>query len=296
MRWMVLPNMGWLIVALGLVIPGVARADRYDFRLYRLGAPIADPSANARFEALMGELGMAISNWDLQPAETTGYSGFNFNFEYPVSFINDSGTINGKKYWAIEGAPNGALQMPGIHVRKGLPYSFEVGSRVNYIVQSNMVAATVEAKWALNEGFLYFPDFAIRGWGTQLIGARDFNLTTAGLDLSLGKQFAINGQCTLTPYAGWSSVWTAASSNVIDFDPGQSEQQQFSGGGASGTNSQDVFQNVSLGQDRNDRFYAGVRFVGYVVELGLEGSWGIVKTAHTSYTVATYSGTVGLDF
>jgi hypothetical protein len=285
----------WVAIALG--VPGLARADRYDFRLYQLGAPGSDPAANARFAAFANELGVAIANWNLEPPETTGYSGFNFAFEYPVSLINDKGTLNGIRYWPLD--PNttgtGALQMPGIHVRKGLPFSFEVGVKVNYLEQSNMVATTIEGKWALNEGFLYFPDLGARGWGTQLIGAREFNLTVAGFDLGLGKQIPINGQCTLTPYAGWASVWVAASSNVVDFNPGQSEQQQFAGG-ASGTASQDVFASVDIGSNRHNRFYAGVRFISYVLELGLEGSWAEVKTDATDYTIATYSAKVGLDF
>lgn len=287
-----------LLSALAVLLPASAFADNYDIRLYKLGQPSVDPSADARFSAFMNELGVAITNWNLEPPETTGFAGFDFAFEYPVSLINDSGTLNGKKYWALEtDAPSGNLQMPGIHVRKGLPYSFEVGSKVNYITRSNMVATTVEAKWALNEGFLYFPDLGVRGFGTQLLGAREFNLTVAGLDIGIGKQIPINGQFTFTPYAGWSSVWVAASSNVVDFAPGKSEQQQFQGSNnASGTADQDVFTSLDLGKNRHDRYYGGIRFISYVVEFGLEASFGMVKTEHTDYTIATYSAKLGLDF
>jgi len=288
-----------LLSLLVVLAPASARADRYDFRIYQLGNPTTDPSANARFSAFMNELGVAIVNWNLEPPETTGYSGFNFAFEYPVSLVNDQGTLNGVHYWPLQplSTGSGALQMPGVHIRKGLPYSFEVGAKVNYIEQSNMVAATIEAKWALNEGFLYFPDLAVRGFGTQLIGAREFNLTVAGLDIGLGKQFPINGQMTLTPYVGWSSVWVAATSNVVDFNPSQTENQQFNGSGnASGTGSQDVFASVDIGNNRHNRFYGGLRLISYVVEFGLEASFGLVDTDATSYTIATYSAKIGLDF
>lgn len=287
-----------LLSALAVLAPAVAHADQYDVRLYKLGEPSLDPSANARFSAFMNELGVAICNWNLEPPETTGFAGFDFAFEYPVSLVNDSGTLNGVRYWALEtDAPSGNLQMPGIHVRKGLPYSFEVGTKVNYITRSNMVAATVEAKWALNEGFLYFPDLGARGWGTQLIGAREFNLTVAGLDVGIGKQIPIMGQFTFTPYAGWSSIWVAASSNVVDFQPGLTEKQQFQGNNnASGTATQDVFDSLDIGKNRHDRFYGGFRFISYIVEFGLEASFCDVKTDHTDYTVATYSAKLGLDF
>ena len=73
-----------------LLAPAAARADRYDFRLFQLGAPATDPSANLRFNAFMNELGVAICNWNLEPPETTGYAGFNFAF----SSANRSGACS----------------------------------------------------------------------------------------------------------------------------------------------------------------------------------------------------------
>ena len=287
-----------LLAGLLLLVPGLARADAYDFRLYKLGSPTLDPSANARFSAFANELGMAIVNWNLEPPETTGFSGFDFALEYPVSLINDKGLINGKRYWALEtDDAAGNLQLPGVHVRKGLPFSFEAGAKVNYISRSSMAVATVEAKWALNEGFLYFPDLGVRGFGTQLLGSRDFTLTVAGFDIGLGKQLPINGMFTLTPYAGWSSVWVAASSNVIDFKPQQSERDQFTASNsASGTATTDVFESVEISKNRHNRYYGGIRFISYVVEIGLEASYGFVTTEHHDYMVATYSAKLGLDF
>ncbi len=293
---------------LGLGTSNEARADLRDLQLYQLGNPASDVYANARFAAMVNELGVAIGSWNLEPPETTGFSGFNFAAEYPVAFINDSGKINGQHYWPFEGAPQGILQMPGVHIRKGFPFSFEAGSKVNYIVQSNMVAATVEAKWALNEGFIYFPDLGVRGFGTQLIGARDFNLTTAGFDIGIGKQLALLGMFTLTPYAGWNSIWVAGGSNVIDFDPSKSEPDQFKDG-ASGTSTTNVFDQVNLNQNRHDRFYVGLRFISYIVEVGAEFSATNVKTTAdvgtstapkseqvSNYTVYTWAAKIGLDF
>jgi hypothetical protein len=298
----------WCAVA----VPTRVRADAQDFSLYQLGNPKSDPYANARFAALMNELGVAIVNWNLEPAETTGFSGFSFGFEYPISFVNDTGKIGGSAstampYWAYSGNQTfGNLQMPGFHIRKGLPFSFEAGVRVNYLNQSNMVATMVEVKWALNEGFLYFPDLGVRGFGTQLIGARDFQLTVAGFDISVGHQFPVAGMFTITPYAGWNLIWVAASSGVIDFNPGQSEQAEF-GDNASGTSSTNVFNQVSLGDNHHNRFYGGVRFISYIVEVSLEANYTDVETdaavgTSTSLTkvsdsaVITYAAKVGLDF
>ena len=201
-----MPRLGWLTLAMcASLAPVVAHADNQDFSLYKLGNPCSngackagqDPYAQLRFNTLMNQLGVAIVNWNLEPAETTGFSGFNFGFEYPVSVINDKRQINGIYDWSYAGNNTyGSLQMPGFHVRKGLPFSFEAGVRVNYIEQSNMVATMVEVKWALNEGFLYLPDLGVRGFGTQLLGAREFNLTVAGFDISVGHQFPVAGMFT----------------------------------------------------------------------------------------------------
>ncbi len=313
-----MPRLGWRTVALcALVAPLSARADNQDFSLYKLGNPCSgtsckagqDPFAQARFAALMNEFGVAIVNWNLEPSETTGFSGFNFGFEYPVSIINDTRSVNGIRPWAYSGNNTyGNLQMPGFHVRKGLPFSFEAGVRVNYIEQSNMVATMVEVKWALNEGFLYLPDIGVRGFGTQLLGAREFNMTVAGFDISVGHQFPVAGMFTLTPYAGWSSIWVASSSDVIDFNPGQTEVQEF-GDNASGTSSTNVFNQINLGDNRHDRFYGGLRFISYIVEVSLEVNYTDVTTTATvtpmggtpttlkiDDAVVTYAAKLGLDF
>lgn len=286
-----------LVFALGVAFShaGVARADAYDLSLYKLGNPERDAAANVRFRGFTNELGVAISNFTLAPPETTGFSGFNFAFEYPISLVNDSGTVNGVRYWPTQGAPRGALQMPGLHVRKGLPFSFEVGSRVNYLSLSSMFAGTIEAKWALNEGFTYIPDIGVRGFGTTLIGAKEFNLTVAGLDLSIGKQIPLLGMATLTPYFGWTSLWVAASSDVIDFRPDQPQVDQFSDGSL-GTGSTNVFQSVGFGTTRHDRFYLGARFIVYVLEIGFESSLGMVRTDVVEYDVWTHAAKIGLDF
>ncbi len=87
-------------------------------------------------------------------------------------------------------------------MRKGFPFSFEVGARAAWIDRSSMAVGTLEAKCAINEGFLYLPDVAIRGYVTRLFNTRDFDLTTFGFDLGVGREFPIGGMITLTPYAG----------------------------------------------------------------------------------------------
>ena len=52
-------------------------------------------------------------------------------------------------------------------------------------------AATAEVKWAINEGFAYLPDLGVKVSATRLFNAAELNLTALGVDLGIGKQFAL---------------------------------------------------------------------------------------------------------
>jgi hypothetical protein len=251
-------------------------------------------AGNARFRLMAMQLAAALSSYNLEPPETLGHSGFNIAFEYAVANINNRETI-----WPTEGAAMPAqLLIPTIHLRKGLPFSFEVGAKVSYLQSSQMAAGTVELKWALNEGFFYFPDFGVRGHATHLVGAKDFNLTTAGLDLGIGHQFAVGGMLTLTPYGGFDLQWVNASSSVIDFNPGRDISDALH----NPTDETGVLATVAMHQNYNYRGYVGLRLISYVFEFGLEASMvDSVRVAMADGSMAktrswVFAGKFGIDF
>jgi hypothetical protein len=191
--------------------------------------------------------------------------------------------------------------IPSIHVRKGLPWSFELGVRAAWFEKSRMGMGTVELKWALNEGFTYLPDICVRAHVTKLLNSRDFDVTAGGLDLGIGKQFAIAGMVTLTPYVGWNLVFVGASTSNIDFQPDRTLAQA-DAPGAQFTNYY-IFENVVAALNTNNRFYGGFRFIAGVVMLGFEFSY----TALGKFTdskignvnmpaVLAYNWTLGFDF
>lgn len=314
-----------------LVASGSVLADPYDIRLLKLdnpnpGGPNYDPRANARFRAFAREFGAAITSVTLTPPETLGHAAFSVNAELSVVNFSQAtedgdlseGVILPTQRLGTESAGvDGALLIPSIHVRKGLPWSFELGGRVGWIEKSRMAIASGEFKWALNEGFTFLPDVGVRGHVTRLFNTRDFELTAGGVDLSVGKQFAIGGMVTLTPYAGWNLVWVGASSNSVDFNPGLSSAEAACGAGwdpsrVCDANAQfattGVYDEVSLGSNSHNRFYAGVRFIGGALQLGAEYSLSqlpriAVPTADGASTeeqqlpnVTALNVTLGLDF
>ncbi|HZH03692.1 MAG TPA: hypothetical protein VEY30_07910 [Myxococcaceae bacterium] len=294
-------RLGGVAAAAVLALAGQAWANRNDFRVHQLGNPADRPEANADFRAFARELGAGLSSVTLAPPETLGYSGFNVNLELSaVSF--DTSAVR----FPTERAFRSPLLLPSLHVRKGLPWSFELGARLAWIEESRMFAPTAELKWAVAEGYPYIPDIGIRVHGTRLLNARDFDLTVLGVDLSLGKEFAVGGAATLTPYAGWNLVWVGATSNNIDFNPGRTEQEATATPIAQLTDT-GVYDSLSLSNNGHSRFYAGLRFITGIFQLGAEFSYanlGRIRVATSEGTarernlpsVFALNTSVGLNF
>ncbi len=302
---------------------GLALADPYDFLVYRLGQPapvicepaeggcnipktsgqptfvaLGTPGANAAFRSFARELAAALTSVNLSPPETLGHSGFAVNAELSVVQWKTA-----QFAMPTEQAVPSSVLVPSVHLRKGLPFSFEVGTRTGWIEKSRMAVGTLEVKWALNEGFTYLPDLGVRGYGTRLFNTRDFYLTAAGLDIGLGKQFAVGGMITLYPYAGWNLVWVSATSGIVDFRPSRTNEESMR---SKNSQLQDttVFEDLGLGANQHSRVYGGLRFIGGVVQIGAEVSLSRLGKFHDATTdtdvampdLLTVNFTLGLDF
>ncbi len=231
-----------------LLAPAVALAGPNDFVLHRFRAcepggagacqagiirerawDPTDPQPNevyrvlpdsASFGAFAKELGIAISPRALEPAETLGQAGFAFGVATSVTDIHQE-----KEFWRLAMPTEGAAPPPvlttiHLQLRKGLPFSFEMGGALTYLVGSEMLALGADVKWALNEGFRLLPDIAVRGSVNALVGNRDLDMVTGGVDATISNPFPIGGVVVVTPYAGWSRLLITAASHVLDATPG----------------------------------------------------------------------------
>jgi hypothetical protein len=261
-------------------------ADPWDFTLSQLGNPVAcnvqlvgdacakpaigfDAGANANFRAFSRRVAAAVTSVNLAPPKTLGHSAFAVSVE--TSIVSFEGS-NSPTQLPTGQTVDRALIVPSIHVRKGLPWSFELGVRAAWWERSRMGAGTLELKWGLTEGFAYFPDIAVRGHVTKLLNTRDFDLTAGGVDLGLGKQFAIEGMLTITPYLGWNLVFVGASSGSVDFNPQRSLQ-------TADTEVYDdyaTFAPVQAANNANNRIYGGFRLVAGIFMLGAEVSYTVL--------------------
>ena len=290
------------VAAILSLAPGPAAAEPLDLDLGRLGAPSADvwkrlaeeqqtpftvPDATAallaseaktRFAILSSETALALSSAILAPASTTGHSGFDVDLE--AAYVAVHPQTVGTTSFGAEGSPpmfepRGPWQtrtmtphelfLPSVHVRKALPFSFEVGGRMMYLSQSSYFAGQIEGKWALNEGFRVLPDLALRAAHTQLFGQRDWNLGATDLDLIVSKRFGVNGVTSFTPYVAARFTYVSASSEVIDFGPRRRDDTTSSPADLRAT--QASFPRLRAGYYRTT---GGLRFTTHVVSLAGE--------------------------
>ena len=259
----------WTWVA-ALSVVSLAAAAPNDFRMDRLGNPVAgatgyDPRANGNFRALTRELASALTASTLAPPLSLGVDGFAFATELSLVTLSQ----NAQFLLPTESGSPSALSMPGIHVRKGLPFSFELGGRAAWLGKSGMGTATLELKWAFIEGVSYLPVIATRVWVTQLFNARDLSLATGGVELDVGKRFRFADLFAFTPYAGYAVGWVNASSGLVDFNRSRSaaDSERTPDAGFVDTAS---FAPVHGGDNAYNRFFAGGQLGFGMFQLGVE--------------------------
>jgi len=304
-----------------------ARAEQLDLDLTRLGAP--DPAvwttiiaplggtpaqaqtyatqSRQRFALLSSQMAMALSSAMLQPASTTGYSGFAVDLEVASAGvkIDPVGVATagfGASAWPTASTNPSSLLIPSLHVRKALPYSFEVGGRILWVNSSNYAAVQGEAKWAVNEGFDYVPDVAVRAAFTRLLGVRDWNLSSTDLDILLSMRLASRGVVSFTPYLAARFTYVNSSTSAMDFAPCH-------GGGATctlGASPQDIASTQAAFPTFKQAFYRttlGLRFTTYSVSMAVEGTYfggaavssGDYSDVNVSSTLS-FAGKLGWEF
>ncbi|HSM91937.1 MAG TPA: hypothetical protein VLT47_03560 [Anaeromyxobacteraceae bacterium] len=241
-----------LALVIAALLPAAAHAEPLDIDLGQLGAPdarvwvaagytpsfgdatLAAADAKARFGMLSSELALALTTSLLTPGSTTGHSGFDIALEgaYGGVHVNEIGTATGtydtasgsvafgpRNYWPTRGLTPNELFVPGVRIRKALPFSFELGARFKYVSQSALYAGQLETKWAFFEGDRVLPDFALRIAYTRAGGVRTLNLATTDFDFVVSKRWGVLGVVSLTPYGALRFTYMRASSEPIVFFP-----------------------------------------------------------------------------
>lgn len=286
-----------LVVATLMVSALPAQAGENDLVLTRFGEFVhtstSCPNACGRavqddegFRNLARDLGQVFAPRFSAPAETLGEAGFAINLMTSLSFID-----NEADYW-VKGVesrnPASSLFTGHLQVRKGLPFSFEIGTDLAYLFASEMFNVGGQLKWALNEGFYYFPDVAVRGTVHTLLGSQDLNLITAGWDISVSKAFNIANVTSLTPYLGYQQLHIISSSRVLNAYPQDTRPPQFD---ETNNTPNETFAPEFVFEQQSqavNRFFGGLRLNTWIMSFTLEGVY--------SDTVTQATLAAGVDF
>jgi hypothetical protein len=249
------------------------------------------------FESLTRELTLVFTPSPLQPAETTGQSGFEFGLNYRFHDISDE-----EAYWseAVEGARDDrtlspVLQTIGMTGRKGwvlpIPLTSEIILGADYLIDSRMWNLGANIRLALHEmgafnsklWMTWFPDIAVMGGANRPIGSDQLDLFSATGGGTVSKNFALAGSFSLTPFLAYQSIFVNAASRTIDGDP---------------TNVRDVtanfvFEEVSASVNRFDRVTTGMRLIWGVVLLAGGVDFNMLPSGNT---MMQYDIHFGLSF
>jgi hypothetical protein len=171
-------------------------------------------------------------------------------------------------------------------VRKGLPFSFEVGTVLTLLDDSDLLAVGVEGKWALHEDIFWpLPDLAIHGGVNTLLGSPDLVLTNLQIDALTSLPIGISSVVNLTPFAGYGVVLPFSASRLIDTTPDDARPAVASDSNVL-RNQPEV--NFSLDTEVRPVAVVGARFQWAMLDLTYQSQF--------SDTVTSQSVSIGADF
>jgi hypothetical protein len=188
---------------------------------------------NDLYDGLALDLAQALVPSALHPAETLGWSGFFISLEATLTTIDAEaghwrcgientgpGGNGGNGVCDSWDVADGVLFVPTVHVRKGLPYSFEFGFQIKYVANSEMVGVGGELRWSPFEGYRNgwagaIPDIGFRFAGMYLMGSSELVLGILGGGVSISHPFTVSGEMTITPYGGYEMYFVGADQEQV---------------------------------------------------------------------------------
>ena len=149
------------------------------------------------FKSLVEDAGSALSYKNIAPASPLGLLGFDVGAEMTALRLNGA-------YWdaAMGGNAPPALVVPKLRARKGLPFSMDFGLMYAMVPSSNVQLLGAELSDALLDGGPILPAIGLRATYTRLLGVKEMDFQTAGVDATISKSFLI-----VTPYVGAGVLW-----------------------------------------------------------------------------------------
>lgn len=189
------------------------------------------------FQNLSRDLGMAVSTQMLSPGETLGAYGFELGLDNrlfvvpttqrdPTDSPEAQYTYDRADAWRVMDDDHrltlgSAMLLPTLRLRKGLPYSTEVGVDMTWIGFSQQAAFSGYGRIAINEGLWekemrLIPDVAFSLAGSRFMGNSQLDLSTFEWNLTMGYTFPVAGVRdsyvgTFSPFVGVGVLYITSS-------------------------------------------------------------------------------------
>jgi hypothetical protein len=191
-----------LTVATLLAVAGSAQA--YDFK------PAQTLGSQADYRAFSQDVSAVMAYKPMVPAQTLGVLGFDLGVS-----VHATDVANSKLLEQAASSANVPSMIPTVAVRaqKGLPFDVDVGASYELLPGAGVSAWGGELRWAALAGGLVQPAVAVRAYASRVSGIQDMNLSSAGLDVSISKGFAL-----IKPYAGVGVMRSKSSTSGNQFN------------------------------------------------------------------------------
>ncbi len=234
-----------------LCLPKPAAAMK-DLRISLL-AEVERGERQASFDWVTRELAMSIAAPPTHSVSSLGMFEFELSTDHRIAFVHDS-TGAGRSPWSEmteDGEASEVQYIPRITIRKGLPYSFEVGGNLGWLGVSRQFVVGGYGRWAMLDGWKKVPDAAIQLSYDGYVGNDQLELGVFQLALSIGYSFDTRSAMSekgseFSPFVGYGFLMShaaprsgvegvAATSAWLDevlpgIDPGQFRYHRFFGG------------------------------------------------------------------
>ncbi len=197
---------------------------------------------NQLWANLVNELGAALAPSLATPAMTLGIAGLYVGYEISITNLHNTadhwrrgteGTVGSdvnSDTRTTRDNGDAAAFVSHLHVRKGLPFGFELGTQATHMHSSNIWAIGADVRWSLFEGFHrnwgWLPDLAVRGSVNTVVGQTQYALTVVGIDGMLSKRFTVGGSVRLSPYLGAQALFIFGDSGVVDLTPSRNARAE----------------------------------------------------------------------
>lgn len=206
-----------------------------DLALSRLRIPAADPACpltsglcadTEAYERLISEVAMAAAPQVTTAAHTHGPRSFSVGLYHSLTSVDSGGvpfrrgTVGPDPNGELNPDPAGVLSWSRFVVRKGLPLGLDVAADVGHGWNTSMWAIGGRLKLAILEGFHSelgaLPDVAIEVATQAVVGARDLNLWTHALHLTVSRVFVVFDRVRLAPLVAMQALLVDASAGAVD--------------------------------------------------------------------------------